>query len=177
MTYNDYSTHYTSLSFVYFWVYYKRVIYADDLGTCNLPKILREKERKIFLLKRQVSYYTILSLRRPAITHNDADIVTTSCSLRPAAILSVTNRRESQAVVTFWTCSIISERLRFTPGKHNLECIVRGWTQGFRFQTNETIFCDYPLFHIVSILIRRTTKTVKCDACRRSERPSIKRLP
>ena len=33
-------------------------------------------------------------------------------------------------------------------------------SQGSRFQTNATILCDYPSFHIVSDLIRRTTKIV-----------------
>ena len=59
------------------------------------------KKREYSNTLRPVSLYTILSFRRSAMAPHDADVVTTSCGVRPSTIPSVTilyiggNRRPS----------------------------------------------------------------------------------
>ena len=88
------------------------------------------------------------------------DVVTTSVLCG-----AIEGRRSvSQAIVTFWTCWKISERLRLKCKKTQWWVINRavwdGGSQGTQFKANATILCDDPSFHIVSDLISRTTKIV-----------------
>ena len=62
---------------------------AQSYSSCGqeaFSEYVRQITRNI--AQKQASHYTILSLRRPAIAPDDA--VTTSCSVRPSSIPSVT---------------------------------------------------------------------------------------
>ena len=60
----------------------------------------------------------------------NVDVVTISCSARPSMISLVTilkNRRESQAIITYYTYSKISERSTLITGKkHNRKKLILG---------------------------------------------------
>ena len=55
--------------------------------------------------------------------------------------------------------------LENSQSRENNRVVWEGWSQRSRFQSNATILCDDPSFHIVSDLLYCTTKIVWCDAC------------
>ena len=105
---------------------------------------------------RQISHCTILSLRRTAI-------VTTSCSVRPSAILSVTtSKQEGISGGRYVLNTFKNERLWLIWGKHNREKLI---------VECETIYSKVPDFsqmtrssantsRFMSDLMHRTTKIV-----------------
>ena len=120
---------------------------------------------------RQASDYMIYSLWRPAITPNDADVVTTSCSARPSVFPSVTILKLDGIA----GCSNVLNMLKnfweiaSYPRKTQLREINRvEWEirlQGPRFQSNDTILCDYNRFIIVLDLVHPMRKIVYREAC------------